>query len=600
MDMARVLVIDERDGFAELLVERLRESHAVETCQSAPHGEDGFSGLLSGGHAGLLREQDVDTVVYSPPLVARRRTAPDLADAEAVFKQCARAGVRHFVLLSSAAVYGAAHHNIGLLSESRLLLRGNKPTLSNAWLELEALAAFHLDEGQRTRLVILRAAATPTPGGADYFSRLLQTRVAVTLPGHDPSLQFLSPEDLASAVCRAVEQNAGGVYNVAPDGVVPLRKALRLAGARRIPLPRTLQRLARRALAPAGLAHRIEQLEYIRYPWTISNRKIKRELGFKPRRSSVEALRELRDAQPGGRAADSGIARSGEAAQPESADFDDFGMDKQYIGAFGRTLFKFLHDRYWRVEVEGLNHVPAKGRAMLVGVHRGFMPWDAVMTLHLLARELGRYPRFLIHPGLIKFPFLFNFHTKLGGIVACQENADYVLERDEILAIYPEGIRGAFSLYADAYRLGKFGRDEFVKMALRHQAPIIPFVTVGSAEIFPIIGKINWEWWKRQTEWPFLPITPTFPLLPVPLPSKWHTQFLAPIHIEQRYPPEAANDPATVRAISREVRARMEEAIAEMLRRRKSIFSGSIFQKEPAGDETPRYEKRMSFKEKVS
>ncbi len=199
------------------------------------------------------------------------------------------------------------------------------------------------------------------------------------------------------------------------------------------------------------------------------------------------------------------------------------------------------------------------------------------MTLHLLARELGRYPRFLIHPGLVRFPFLFNFHTKLGGVIACQENADRVLERGEILAIYPEGIRGAFALYRDAYRLGKFGRDEFVRVALRHRAPIVPFVTVGSAEIFPIIGKLNWGWWKRQTEWPFFPITPTWPLAPVPLPSKWHTAYLSPLNVEDRYPPEAADDPETVRAVSREVRGRMEEALQDLKRRRKSIFFGSVF-----------------------
>jgi 1-acyl-sn-glycerol-3-phosphate acyltransferase len=275
-------------------------------------------------------------------------------------------------------------------------------------------------------------------------------------------------------------------------------------------------------------------------------------------------------------------------------------MDKAYIDAFGRTLFKFLHDRYWRVEVEGLGHLPREGRALLVGVHRGFMPWDAVMTLHLLARELGRYPRFLIHPGLIKFPFLFNFHTKLGGVVACQENADRLLSRDEILAIYPEGIRGAFALYRDAYRLGKFGRDEFVKMALRHGAPIVPFVTVGSAETFPIIGKLNWGWWKRRTEWPFFPLTPTWPLAPVPLPSKWHTQFLAPIHVGRRYPPEAADDAGVVREISREVRARMEESIREMLRRRKSIFFGSIFGDADARVEQPEGGERLRYEEKVS
>jgi 1-acyl-sn-glycerol-3-phosphate acyltransferase len=590
--MARVLVIDERDGVAELLVARLRESFAVETCRRAPQADDGFAGLLSGGRAGLLAEQHIDTVVYSPPAEARRRPLPDLSDAEAVFKETARAGVAHFVLLSSAEVYGASHHNIGFLAESRMLMRQEKKTPANRWLELESLAAFYLCEGRETRLVILRPAATPSTDGADYFSRLLKKRLAVTLAGYDPSIQLLSPEDLAGAVRGAVEQRVRGVYNVAPDGAMPLRAALRIAGARRLPVPRTLQRLVRFAPARAGLCHSIEQLDYTRYSWTVSNKKMKSELGFSPRRSSAEALREFRAARTGG------DDHARETRAPE--EFDDFGMDKAYVDAFGRTLFKFLHDRYWRVEVEGLGHVPREGRAVLVGVHRGFMPWDAVMTLHLLARELGRYPRFLLHPGLIKFPFLFNFHTKLGGVVACQENAERLLASGEILAIYPEGIRGAFALYRDAYRLGKFGRDEFVKMALRHGAPIVPFVTVGSAETFPIIGKLNWGWWKRRTEWPFFPITPTWPLAPVPLPSKWHTQFLAPIHVEHRYPPEAADDPSVVRDISREVRQRMEDALNDMRMRRKSIFFGTIFKEGHAADGRLGYEEQLSYREKPS
>jgi 1-acyl-sn-glycerol-3-phosphate acyltransferase len=218
-----------------------------------------------------------------------------------------------------------------------------------------------------------------------------------------------------------------------------------------------------------------------------------------------------------------------------------------------------------------------------------------VMALHLLVRELGRYPRFLIHPGLVKFPFLFNFHTKLGGVIACQENADRLLARGELLAIYPEGIRGAFALYRDAYRLGKFGRDEFIRVALRHRAPVVPFVTVGSAETFPILGKLDWGWWKRRTEWPFFPLTPTWPLAPVPLPSKWHTQFLPPINVEDRYPPEAADDLATVRAVSRELRGRMEEALHDMLRRRKSIFFGSIFGEGSGRGEALGYEEKIQL-----
>ena len=264
-----------------------------------------------------------------------------------------------------------------------------------------------------------------------------------------------------------------------------------------------------------------------------------------------------------------------------------------------------MHDYYWRVEVDGLEQIPNQGRGVLVGVHRGFMPWDAVMFLHELVTRKNRFPRFLIHPGLIKYPFLFNFHTKLGGVVACRENADYMLENDKLLGIFPEGMRGAFTLYKDAHRLGKFGRNDFVKIALRNRAPIIPFVTVGSAEIFPILAKINWGWWKRQTEWESFPITPTFPFLPpVPLPSKWHTQILPAIHIEEMYEPEAANDPQIVRAISREVRAQMQAALNDLLTRRKSVFYGSIFNEkemetEPVYRETALLHDSVKLKSKV-
>jgi 1-acyl-sn-glycerol-3-phosphate acyltransferase len=153
-----------------------------------------------------------------------------------------------------------------------------------------------------------------------------------------------------------------------------------------------------------------------------------------------------------------------------------------------------------------------------------------------------------------------------------------VLQDDELLGIFPEGIQGAFSLYRDAYQLKEFGRDAYVKIALRNRAPIVPFVTVGSAEIFPILAKIKSRLWTRYSDWPCFPITPTFPLLPVPLPSKWHTQFLPPIHIEKQYPPEAAEDGQIVKAIGLDVRTRMQQALNELKARRRSIFFGSIFQ----------------------
>jgi 1-acyl-sn-glycerol-3-phosphate acyltransferase/nucleoside-diphosphate-sugar epimerase len=560
--MARVIVADERDYVAETIISALRECPAVEFCQRAPTTGPGIDRL-----AAVIEEQVIDTVVYSPGLSRAKSALPDLLSAEAFFRGCAQARIKNFILLASAAVWDCTHYNPGLISESRPLADGNSNPIARSWIQLERMARAGLGSGG-VELTILRLVPMPVRGRADYFSRLFAGRLAFTLPGYNPSIQLLTPVDLAVAVRRAIENGSGGVFNVAPDSVIPLSHALRLAGVTRVPAPYSLQRIFRAVLTLAGLARPIDEVGYIRYSFTVSNAKVKRELGFAPSRSSAEALLELRPDRCGRR----------RSAKIVGRDYDPFGMDKDYIDAFSRTLFTFLERYYWRIEVDGFENVPRQGQAMLVGVHRGFMPWDGVMALHLMVRRIGRYPRFLVHPGLLRFPFLFNFIRRLGGVIACRENADYLLERDEMLGMFPEGVRGAFSLYRDAYRLKKFGRDEFVKMAVRNRTPIVPFVTVGSAEVFPILKKFEWKWWKRLTDWPCLPITPTFPLLPLPIPSKWHTQFLEPIHIEERYPPEAAADARIVRAISQEVRERLQESMDGMLARRRSIFHGSIFE----------------------
>jgi 1-acyl-sn-glycerol-3-phosphate acyltransferase/nucleoside-diphosphate-sugar epimerase len=559
--MARVMVIADSRPVAQALVNRLSKSAGVEACQLAPQ--------FNGGYALLFTEHAIDTVVYAPQLRRKNEMIPNLAEAAMVFAECARAGIAQVVVVASAAIYGADPHNPGFIAESHAPLRRDKNPVGNDWAKLEALADAYVGQPTHATLTILRPVAVPVRGGTDYFSRLCGRGLVPTLPLYDPSMQLLSPDDLAQAVCCAIERSAGGVFNVAPDGVIPLRVALRMAGAKRLPVPRLVQRLARGVLTPFGLAFPGDQLEYIRYSWTVSNAKIKRELYFTPERSSAEALLDALNGQ----------ASTHWSNPTERPHFDDFGMDLNYTEAKRRRSFKFFHDYYWRIEVKGGEHIPRQGRAVLVGMHRGFMPFDGVMAFECVVREVGRYPRFLIHPCLIKTPFPFDFN-KLGCLKVSRENADCVLQHDELLGFYPEGIQGAFRYYRGVYQLGKFGRDEYVKAALRNQAPIVPFVTVGSAEIFPVLAKFHWRWWKEQSLWPCFPIAPPFPLLPLPLPTKWHTQFLEPLHVEHHYPPEAANDLATVRAISQEVRTSMQDTIDALLTRRKSLFFGSIFKGE--------------------
>ncbi len=219
--------------------------------------------------------------------------------------------------------------------------------------------------------------------------------------------------------------------------------------------------------------------------------------------------------------------------------------------------------------------MPRAGAAVLVGVHRGFMPFDAIMALHLLATRTGRYPRYLIHPGLLKFAFFHDFFLRLGGVIACRENAEELLARGEMIAILPEGVRGAFALYRDAYRLDGFRRRDYVRLALAHGAPIVPYVTVGPAESMPLIAAISSRRWRRYSEWPCLPVPAT--LLPVPLPTKWHTRILEPLRPAELHPPGSERDADLVDTVHAEVRDRLRRAMLAMRDRRPSVFYGSVF-----------------------
>jgi 1-acyl-sn-glycerol-3-phosphate acyltransferase/nucleoside-diphosphate-sugar epimerase len=533
---------------AEVIATRLNQSGDIVECR-----------IITAKAVISSRPRLQGALVYLPSL-RKDGMVPDLVEAANLFNACDEYRFEHFVLVSSAAAYGASFRNPGLVSESYRRPK-DKCVIASNWGKLESIAKAYLkDVG---RLTVLRCATLMSARSANLLTSCFVRRTTTIMPGHDPSIQLLSPADLAQAIGCVLQTRTPGFFNVAPNMAIPLQAALKRSGIKRIPLPRTFLRIAQAIHRGSTASH----LDYERYSWTVSNEKIK-AIGFRPEKSSVEALDEFRRS----------IARSNhDVDNPHTDQFDEFGMDKRYIAAYGRTLFRFLADWYWRIEVAGLEHIPPHGRGILAGIHRGFMPWDGVMALDLIVKKTGRYPRFLIHPGLVRFPFLANFMTKLGGIIACQENAKRVLEGDELLGVFPEGIQGAFVRYSRAYQIHDFHRDAFVKMALRHRAPIIPFVTVGSAEIFPILWKLKSRVWTRYSEWPEFPITPTFPLIPLPLPSKWHTRFLPAMHIENDYPASVATNSSVVRAISCEVRNRMQKAIDEMLQRRRSVFFGSVF-----------------------
>ena len=254
-------------------------------------------------------------------------------------------------------------------------------------------------------------------------------------------------------------------------------------------------------------------------------------------------------------------------------DEDEWGFDEEF--ALGlRPLLDFLYDTWWRVETTGVANVPASGRALLVANHAGILPWDGtMMSVAILRSHVRRYPRFLVLDWAFTLPFVSVAMRKVGGVVASPYNAERLLDQDELVAVFPEGAKGAGKNFSERYRLQRFGRGGFVEIALRAGAPMIPVAVVGSEEIYPKIGESPLL--ARAIGAPYFPLTPTFPWLGplgvVPLPSKWRLEFGQPIPTDE-YGPDAAEDRALVFELTERVRDEIQRMVYENLVRRGSAF----------------------------
>jgi 1-acyl-sn-glycerol-3-phosphate acyltransferase len=254
---------------------------------------------------------------------------------------------------------------------------------------------------------------------------------------------------------------------------------------------------------------------------------------------------------------------------------DEFGHDPDLVEHVLAPLLRPLYRHWWRVEVRGLEHIPEKGAALVVGNHAGTLPFDAMMVALAVLDEhpAHRTLRMLAADIAFSLPVVAPLARKSGNTLACPEDAERLLRAGELVGVWPEGYKGLGKPFSERYRLQRFGRGGFVEVALRTGAPIIPVAVVGSEEIYPMIG--NLRRLARLLGVPYVPVTPTFPLLGplglVPLPSRWVIEFCPPI-LTDGYGPEALLDPMAVFDLTDQVRDTIQRAIYRNLADRGGAF----------------------------
>jgi 1-acyl-sn-glycerol-3-phosphate acyltransferase len=225
-------------------------------------------------------------------------------------------------------------------------------------------------------------------------------------------------------------------------------------------------------------------------------------------------------------------------------------------------FFGELMKTYFRVQVEGGEHIPKRGRALIVPNHSGVSGMDAMVLHHEIARASGRFPRVLTHHLWFLNKTTAIPATRLGFVEATTDNGLKFLQRQQLVVLFPEGEYGNFKPTSKAYSLQEFKRG-FIRMALQTGAPIVPVLVLGAEETHINLSRLKLSKFLRGVVLPL-------PLNLIPLPSKWKIIFMEPVHLP--YGAEAADDRELVRDLAEDLRERMQERLNEELSRRGSVF----------------------------
>jgi 1-acyl-sn-glycerol-3-phosphate acyltransferase len=247
----------------------------------------------------------------------------------------------------------------------------------------------------------------------------------------------------------------------------------------------------------------------------------------------------------------------------EGYGFDVFGLHPPALARAVRAG-RFLYERYFRVDSAGAEHIPARGPVILVANHGGVLPVDAAMLcLDVLRQtEPPRIPRAVADHFVPRLPLVSTLFARLGAVSGTRANVRVLLERGELIAIFPEGVTGPGKPFRERYRIQSW-RVGFAELAIRHGAAVVPVAIVGAEESWPVLMKVTA---LRAFGTPYLPI----PASPVPLPARYHLRYGRPIRFAAE--PAAADDPDTVAAAAQEARAALEGLIADTRAARKGVF----------------------------
>ena len=244
----------------------------------------------------LFSERGIDSVVHLAYALAPSRNRElcrlvNIAGADHVIEAALNADAGRLIYLSSSSVYGAHPDNPEGLTEDDPV----RPARGFQYSEDKVASEERLMEAASRRpsmaVAILRGCPVMGPHANNFIANAFMKPILPQLGDADPPMQFAHEDDMAETLARCLVAKPRGIYNVAGSGTIRWSEMARMMGRRALRLPPA----AWRALVWAGWSLRAQSdspacgLDFIRYRWTVSADKLRREVGIEPRRASKDA-----------------------------------------------------------------------------------------------------------------------------------------------------------------------------------------------------------------------------------------------------------------------------------------------------------------------
>ncbi len=246
--------------------------------------------------------------------------------------------------------------------------------------------------------------------------------------------------------------------------------------------------------------------------------------------------------------------------------YDAFGMHPDFV-KLGEGISRWAYEKYFRVKSYGAEVIPSTGSAILASNHSGNIPIDGMMIWNDVIRNTDppRVVRAIADNFVPTLPFVGTLFTRSGAVGGSRGNVRALLQKGELLLIFPEGTPGIIKPWSKRYQLQNF-RVGHAELAIRFGCPVVPIGVVGAEEQMPQLTTS-----RRLGEALGVGELP-IPMTPVPLPVRYHIHYGEPIPLHEEFSPEQADDPAVVQGAAARVRDAVQDLVDKGLSMRKGVF----------------------------